>query len=103
MARPFPEPLTTGKDMAKKLSLKELTRMAFIWAEQDRASLADAWPRGTPEHEQAKAEAAQLREYRKKRWGKTQMEVAVEGTKSVGLYPMIEEERKRREERNKKT
>lgn len=52
-------------------TVNELTRLAFVWAEQDRASLADCWPIGCAEHEKAATEAGWLREYRLKRWGKT--------------------------------
>lgn len=62
----------------KRLSVDELTRLAFICGEQDRASLADCWPAGSPEREAAAWQAEQMREYRMKRWGRTNMEAMLE-------------------------
>lgn len=69
----------------KKFTLEELTRLAFIYAEQDRQAMVSAWPEGTPEHEYAMCEFAQLRAYRMKRWGKTQFESDTEGLKSIPI------------------
>jgi hypothetical protein len=55
--------------MVRRLNVDELTRLAFVWAEQDRAAMADAWPYGSDEHEEAKSEYQQLKAYRLKRWG----------------------------------
>lgn len=54
--------------------MDELTRLAFVWAEQDRAAMAEAWADGTPERAEAESQYAQLKAYRIKRWGRTQME-----------------------------
>lgn len=45
-----------------------------MWAEQDRAAMADAWDEGTPERTAAESQYQQLKAYRTKRWGRTQME-----------------------------
>ncbi len=58
----------------KKLRVDELTRLAFIWAEQDRDAMADAWPKGSVERAEALAVLKQLRDYRMKRWGRTRLE-----------------------------
>lgn len=57
--------------MSEKLSFDELTRLAFVWAEQDRASLADCWPPGSNERANSKSQYDQLKAYRLKRWGRT--------------------------------
>lgn len=62
----------------KKTQEDELTRMAFLWAEQDRSSLADCWPLGSPERAEAREQAKQLRDYRLQRWGKTKLEGLIE-------------------------
>ena len=60
--------------LVRRLGVDELTRRAFVWAEQDRSSLADAWGVGTPERAEAESEYQQLKAYRMKRWGRTRME-----------------------------
>lgn len=59
---------------ARRLRVDELTRLAFVWAEQDRAAMADAWEEGSPERAEAESQYQQLKAYRTKRWGRTQME-----------------------------
>lgn len=61
----------------KSLRVDELTRLAFVWAEQDRAALANAWPQGTPERAEAESQYQQLKAYRMKRWGRTKMEALI--------------------------
>ncbi len=63
----------------------ELTRLAFIWAEQDRSSLADAWPKGSDEAKKAALQAKQLRDYRMRRWGRTMLESMCDKAKSKNL------------------
>lgn len=58
----------------RRLRVDELTRLAFLWAEQDRAAMAHAWAKGTPERAEAENQRLQLNAYRMKRWGRTQME-----------------------------
>lgn len=69
----------------KKLSVDELTRLAFVCAERDRVSLADAWPEGTDEREQAEWQYAQIRAYRLKRWGRTRGEQELDAVRPVTL------------------
>lgn len=57
-----------------KTKIDELTRLAFVWAEQDRQSLADCYPEGAKEKKKHRAEAKQLRDYRIKRWGYTKLD-----------------------------
>jgi len=64
----------------KKLSVDELTRLAFVWAEQDRAALADCYHGVGPEAQEAYGHAKQLKEYRLKRWGKTRLEKMIKLT-----------------------
>jgi hypothetical protein len=61
----------------KKLTVDELTRRAFIWAEGDRESFALCCKKGSAERENAASEARQLREYRIKKWGSTALEQAI--------------------------
>lgn len=69
----------------KKLSIDELTRLAFVWAEQDRLTLADACCEKSPERAEAWDEYKQLKAYRAKRWGKTRMEQILETAKPVNI------------------
>lgn len=65
------KPKPTIPRALKKLSVDKLTRLAFIYAEQDRRAFADSWPPGSKEALEAESVANQLRAYRQKRWGKT--------------------------------
>lgn len=62
------------REGAMTYSVDELTRLAFIWAEQDRAAMIDAWAKDTPERAKATNQRNQLRAYRLRRWGRTEME-----------------------------
>lgn len=66
----------------KKLKIDELTRLAFIWAEQDRAAMADAWPRGSPERAESQNQRDQLHNYRVKKWGRTVLETVMSNAKA---------------------
>lgn len=66
----------------KRYSIDELMRLAFIWAEQDRDAMADAWPRASAESKHAAFQALQLRNYRLKHWGRTKLEADLAGAKS---------------------
>ncbi len=48
----------------------ELTRLAFIWAEQDRNQERQCYSKGSKPYRKARAEMNALRRYRLKRWGK---------------------------------
>ncbi len=69
----------------KKLPVRELTRLAFVWAEQDRDSIADCWPPNSPERAEAENESRQLRAYRMKKWGRTVGDRIGEKCKTVSL------------------
>lgn len=58
------------------MTASQLLRLACIYAEQDRRGLAEAYGDG-PEHDEALALADQFREYRLKRWGRTQLEAVI--------------------------
>lgn len=74
----------------KKLPVDELTRLAFVWAEQDRLSLADAWGMDkSPEGREAMSEAAQLRKYRMKRWGRTKGDTLLATGSAVSLASLM--------------
>ncbi len=81
--------------MAKRMLVDQLLRLACVYAEQDRESWLVAMDncRGTPEDAEAiaKAEAflAQLRKYRLRRWGKTQLEKTLEGAVPVSPAEVI--------------
>ena len=59
-----------------KHTVDELTRLAFLYAEQDREST------GTPEGAEL---AAQFKAYRLKHWGRTAFEEAMEAAKSISI------------------
>ena len=70
------------------MKTSELLRKACIYAEQDRLGLIDVYS-GNPE-EPVVADAFQflkeLKAYRIKRWGKTKLEVELEGGKRLVAY-----------------
>lgn len=53
------------------MKISKLTRLAFVWAEQDRTALSKCWPKGSPQRKEAEEQAAALRSYRLGRWGRT--------------------------------
>ncbi len=55
----------------KRYPINELMRLAFIYAEQDRGSLAGCYTEGAPERDEAINLYEQLKAYRLKRWGRT--------------------------------
>jgi len=73
----------------------ELLRQACIYAEYDRQSFADAYSKDPNNKYKKEAEAflRQVRAYRKKRWGKTKLEILcdkaeeVDVSKIIQLYP----------------
>lgn len=71
------------------MSVDELTRLAFIWAEQDRSAMAEAWPAGSKERVKAWAHVKQLRAYRIKRWGKTKMETIMGTVKPANAFDVL--------------
>ncbi len=77
----------------KKMSVDELTRRAFMWAEQDRWSLAECWPIGSPERAEAESDYQQVRNYRLKKWGKSKMEAILEETPSKSINEIHELEK----------
>ena len=74
--------------LVRRLRVDELTRLAFVWAEQDRAGLADAWPRGSSERAECLDMVRQLRAYRMKRWGRTKLEAVLGSAKAVAVGDM---------------
>jgi len=60
-----------------RFPVDELTRLAFIYAEQDREAFVEACG-NQPEGKEAAELVKQLRKYRTKRWGKTQYESDIE-------------------------
>ncbi len=69
----------------KKLSVDELLRCACIYAELDREGFVAAHDNmpNDPAAVKARAFLEELRAYRIKRWGKTDLEVIFEETKPV--------------------
>lgn len=59
------------KKQHKKLPVDELTRLAFWFAEQDRASAIDCMFADDPHRAEQQELVNQLRAYRLKRWGPT--------------------------------
>ena len=87
----MPMPQVKGgseRNEVKKLTVDELTRRAFIWAEQDRAAMVNCWPPVSPERQEAKDECDQLHKYRVKRWGRTKLEAAMDGAVSKDVREM---------------
>lgn len=68
----------------KKLSVNELTRLAFVYAEQDRETWLSC-AKGEPQEDIERNEKLlkQLKEYRLKRWGKTKLEVVMEEARPI--------------------
>ena len=52
----------------------ELTRLAFLYAEQDREGMARCWGMDSVEGKDAAKLAKRFRDHRMKRWGKTRLE-----------------------------
>lgn len=77
--------------MNKRISLSELTRLAFIYAEQDRLSFAECQPKGSVEEKEAYDLAAKFNRYRMKRWGKTQFEADIANSTLVDVYTLLRE------------
>lgn len=75
--------------MSKRRSVSELTRLAFIGAERDSASLADAWPVGSEQRKEALSLASQFLAYRMKRWGMTQLEAKIDEANLISVYEMV--------------
>ena len=67
------------------MSIDELTRCAFIWAEQDRSSLVQCYDDRDSQKAIHQNQVKQLRAYRLKKWGRTAMEAIEENCKSVPL------------------
>jgi len=66
-----------------------LTRRAFVWAEQDRQSLAECWPLGSKERREALRQADRLRRYRMAHWGRTKLEAALDGSKPTTIADVM--------------
>ncbi len=78
-----------------KLSVDELLRRACIYAERDQQEYAAAIAHTDSPEGKAEVEAflRQLRAYRKKRWGKTRLEVAIESAEPVPITEVIKRSR----------
>lgn len=70
-----------------RIRLDELTRLAFVYGEQDRRSMAECWPKDAPEWAAATALANQMNAYRVKRWGRTQYEADTANAPTVDVTP----------------
>jgi hypothetical protein len=69
--------------MSAKLSVGELLRLACIWAEQDREAFIMATahcesPSDVEAREKAEQFIQQVRAYRRKRWGRTEGDAAID-------------------------
>jgi hypothetical protein len=71
-----------------KRTVDELTRLAFIGAEQDSRAMAEAWPSDTQESKEAAELADQFHAYRVKRWGSTEFETRVANSKPVSVFDL---------------
>jgi hypothetical protein len=68
----------------KKWTVDEMTRLAFVCAEDDRRSMAEA--QGDTEYGRECTELADaMYAYRMKRWGKTGIEAATENATLVSI------------------
>lgn len=75
----------------KKLPEDELLRLACIYAESDREALVAAYehmPRD-PERKRAERFLKQLRAYRLKRWGQTNLEATMEKMRPVSVADVM--------------
>lgn len=77
--------------MSKKLSTSELLRLACIYAETDREAMLDAIANTNDEEEKNKIRSflKQLKDYRKKRWGETELEFFKRTTPSVPVHEIF--------------
>jgi hypothetical protein len=71
-----------------KIRVDELTRLAFLGAEQDARALADAWAADSSEHREYSDLANQFKAYRMKRWGLTEFEALTKDCKTVSIYEL---------------
>lgn len=71
-----------------KLPINELTRLAFLGAEQDSRALAEAWPSDTQESKDALDLAEQFKAYRVKRWGETKFEANEKASTTISIYSL---------------
>lgn len=69
--------------------MDELTRLAFIFGQQDREAMAEAWPSGSPERAEADALAKEMETYRKRKWGRTKLEAVLAGAKTVNVLKTL--------------
>ena len=81
---------------ATKVSEEELFRLAFLFAEQDRASFVQCYPENSrdPYCVKARRLVKQLREYRLRRWGKTRFETEMETAKTINVAQAIKRARR---------
>lgn len=77
---------------AKKLPIGELLRLACIYAERDQLAYIDAWGDCGEDDSvmEAKAFIKQLRKYRIKRWGSTQLERALQQAEMVRVSELLD-------------
>lgn len=75
--------------MKTRIPVDELTRLAFIYGEQDRRSYAESYPRDATEYILAKNEANQMHAYRVKRWGLTQLEADIATATTVDVSDLL--------------
>lgn len=61
----------------QKVTVDELTRLAFVFAESDRENYALCCAMGSAERDEAMLLAKKFRNYRMKRWGGTAFEKAI--------------------------
>lgn len=71
--------------MREKTPARELIRLAMIYAEQDRANMAEC--DNGEEGRKAASLAKEFRAYRMKHWGPTSFEVALENAPLVEVTP----------------
>jgi hypothetical protein len=79
--------------MPKKWTVDELTRLAFVHAEDDRRSMAEA--QGDNDYGRECIELAdKMHAYRMKRWGRTQGEADIDGMTLVDVRDLPKENRR---------
>ena len=75
--------------MSKKYTVDELLRLACIYAQQDRETLAGCCAEDDPAGIEARNLAQQIAAYRLKRWGKTKLESVMETMVNVPVQEFL--------------
>lgn len=80
------------KKKSKRIPVDELTRLAFIYAQQDREAMLSCVSESSDEYKKVEELVEQLRNYRLKRWGRTKFECDFDNARSVSVVELLARE-----------